>query len=353
MSLPPQVSSRVMSITHNIRVCPRKLARKEKDRDTLLFQDGEYPDVYFTKAWYFGNNLYGIERTLKSYARYSSPIKAPVEHGLYFGSYVREDETTGSRCPVLLTFGPQRRRHITEKTNTPVLEIGPYIHYASDFLYQDEIAELKKKLGRTLLVFPAHSTAIDVRFNYEKLFQAVRKIEKQYDIDSTFYCLYFHDINLGKAKYFTEKGKSVVCAGHRFDPLFLSKLKSLIQMSDITASNGVGTHIGYCEYLHKPHIFVDMEMETRGEAKENGQDYKLSQEKEMKEVKSAFLTMPGTAIRRQVCEKYWGFSSVRSSAFLETALGEIELAYRAMHKERLCPQEAIEEYCHLLSPLVI
>ena len=48
----------------------------------------------------------------------------------------------------------------------------------------------------------------------------------------------------------------VVTAGYIMDPLFLSRLKSIIQLSDLTMSNNVGTHLGYCIYLNKPHWIV-------------------------------------------------------------------------------------------------
>jgi hypothetical protein len=53
-------------------------------------------------------------------------------------------------------------------------------------------------------------------------------------------------------------GFECVTAGHIYDFNFLPRLKSIISNADVTMSNEIGTHIGYCIYMQKPHYYYKM-----------------------------------------------------------------------------------------------
>jgi hypothetical protein len=75
--------------------------------------------------------------------------------------------------------------------------------------------------------------------------------EKRKGFDSVIVCLYFKDIQLGRANEYIEKGYKVTTAGHINDACFLNRLKTIIELSDYIISNGVGSHIAYGLYLNK------------------------------------------------------------------------------------------------------
>lgn len=353
VSISPVATGRMHRIIRNIGALSNRLSYGKSTNDGLFYVNEKgYQNIFLTTAYRAENNFYGIENCLKAYSRRDKPIKSSIEHGVYFGPFVNKEEADGG-FPIIITFGTQRHRHIASVSATPVLEIGPYIHYAESYVSLEEIAEIKRELGRVLLVFPCHSIeTANVKYNFETLIQKVKELEISNCIDTTLYCLYFHDINKGEADRFIEAGKRVVCAGHRSDPLFLSRLKSLIQIADITASNGAGTHMGYCEYLQRPHIFIDMDVVADREAAVAAnveESFWSEKEKELLEVKRAFMTEFGSRQRKEVCEKFWGFSSVRSQNFLAVAFKEADIAYLEMRKKNLEPNEAILKNCPLLA----
>lgn len=59
----------------------------------------------------------------------------------------------------------------------------------------------------------------------------------------------------------------VVSCGNRYSEKFLCRQKAIILASDISASNNLGTHLGYCIYLGKPHILLPQEFYYSGDRK--------------------------------------------------------------------------------------
>lgn len=81
------------------------------------------------------------------------------------------------------------------------------------------------------------------------------------DYDSIFVSMYWVDIVNGKHKIYKDKGYTIVCSGNRFDPRFLSRQKDLIELSDMTMSNDLGTHVGYSVALNRPHYMFKQKVE--------------------------------------------------------------------------------------------
>jgi hypothetical protein len=144
-----------------------------------------------------------------------------------------------------------------------VIAIGPYIKGAEFFKTKEERSCLKQKYGRILLVFPSHSiSTIHVKYNESALMQEIFKIKD--DFDTIFICLHWLDI-LSERLLFYEKYVScnlkIVSAGNSHDPRFLSRLKDLIWLSNITLSNDIGTHLGYSICMEKPHYLFKQKID--------------------------------------------------------------------------------------------
>lgn len=58
-----------------------------------------------------------------------------------------------------------------------------------------------------------------------------------------------------------DKGYTIVCPGNRFDPRFLSYQRDMIELSGMTMSNDLGTHIGYIVALNGPHYMFKQKVE--------------------------------------------------------------------------------------------
>lgn len=200
------------------------------------------------------NNLYGISYTLKTY------IKVPInknldvhfEHGIYLGNYISKD-TLISFPKKIITFGEERIKHLSVVSRKKVIPIGPYILYAKSLLGVAEINKIKSKIGKVLLVFPSHSVKdLDVEYNYSVFNHRI--LEEKVNYDTVLVCLYHLDAQNDKVvSNYQKLGCTIVCAGHKYDHNFLSRLRSIIEISDFTISNSVGTHISYCCALGKKH----------------------------------------------------------------------------------------------------
>lgn len=202
------------------------------------------------------SSFYGIEYSLKEYLGLTKDyeIKAFFEHGVSFTSALEAGFRVHESLPTI-TCSEFRKNIILSEKNNGAYSIGPYIAYAKSLLNKSELKEEKNNLGKNILVFPLHSTKkTQNKYDLDKFSNEILNFSE--DFDSVTVCLYWKDIERGYGKYYKDLNFNVVTAGYMTDPLFLKRLRSIIELSDVTISNGVGSHTGYCIYLKKPHIYI-------------------------------------------------------------------------------------------------
>ena len=276
------------------------------------------------------NNLYGQAYSLKRFAGIKQDLQAYIEHGLFWGGMVHQDEYYWY-TPKIITFSERRRADIAAKGITKeTLAIGPYIHYAKPLFGDDEFQKLKKNLGKTLLVFPSKSILnITSKYDVDAFINEVKRVGK--DFKTIMVSLYYLDAqNKTLTDAYLAHGFKIVTAGHRYDNYFLDRQRTFIELADLTMSNEVGTHVGYCIHLNKPHYLFKQELERVGVNErelereltlyQNEDDKRRNAEKE--EVAAAFnlLTTTITDDQRAVIDKYWGTSSVKTQQELKDLL---------------------------------
>ncbi len=227
---------------------------RRKGLSIFDFEQLALPLKYYPFSKIKDNNLYGIGETLQnriSFLDFKNEVL--TEHGLILGNLV-QPHCLSSFTQTIITFSEYRKRIIEKRTRKAVVVVGPYIQYASSMLTAKEIIECKSKLGKVLLVFPSHSIDSTTKVFNQHIFLneiQMRKIDGSFD--TVLVCLYWKDILIGRATPYRERGFQVVTAGHSYDPNFLNRLKTIIDLADMTMSNAVGTHIGYCIFEGKPH----------------------------------------------------------------------------------------------------
>ena len=267
------------------------------------------------------NNCFGIGYALRQYAGVKREYcNAMVEHGYFFGRYVQDmEKITFSKR--LLTFGDIRKAHIeAEVKNKEVIPIGPYIHYASDYYTEEQLKAEKEKLGRVLLVFFSHSgTGCSVSFDMNYIVSKINSVKK--DFDNVVVSLFWSDINDEVEKRLNEEGYKIFSAGHRYDYHFLSRLKTMIKLSDMTMSNFVGTHIGYCTFMGKGHWIVKQEITEKALTDKGvgvvALDEKMAHDpdnkKEINDLYKSFAGYSPILIEKQkiVASKYYGFNHIK------------------------------------------
>lgn len=332
---------------HNVRSSIRRARGIKGPGSHLTYLKGGYQDIFPMHVVHSANFFYGIEPMLLEYSDRREPLKGVIEHGLYVGPFVNRDETYLSRLPVVMTFGPRRAAAIRDICDVPILQLGPYIQYASPIISANEMVALKEQLGKVLLVFPSHSIeTVDVAFDVRRLIEQSEELAWRRGIQNVLYCLYFNDVNNGLAQIFDDFGCTVVSAGHRSDPLFLSRLRSYIELSDVTASNSVGTHMGYCVALGRPHILLDVEVEKEVESDleydyADRERYVESVKREELLIASAFGDRAAPDVLNGICEKYWGLGISRSPEELRHCFAGFDEAYRCMRRHGMTARESM------------
>jgi hypothetical protein len=278
------------------------------------------------------NSFYGISASLKLYSNYSKKINYFIEHGIYFGSVIHQFERD-YYLRNIITPSLVRKEHIETKTMKKVLTVGPYIHYAKEYLDEASFIRLKEQLGKVLLVFPSHSTAkINAEFDLKLLFSKIEQLKR--DFDTIIICLYWKDIVMGHEREYLKNGYKVVTAGHMFDDNFLSRLRLMIKLSDVTVSNSLGTHLGYSIYLGKPHtIFKQKIIHDTSDKKYLKYDRSIFNEEtwnsfitEKRDVERFFLDYSTSISKEQydIVDKYWGISEIKTADVLYNHLSEGE-----------------------------
>ena len=285
-------------------------AIQENRKNMSIFncKDLAAPIPYYPLEFVKDSNYYGQNFWIKKYTGLQH-IDVSIEHGLYYGDYI----PYSSYCKTvkkILTSSLVRKK-VLEKLNKPVVTIGPYIHYVPYLLAESEVQAIRETYGRILLFLPTHTTREGGRkYDAETNVGMLKAFAKENGFTSVFVCMYYYDIlHSDLATVYEQAGFNVVTAGHRLDLNFLCRLKSIIGLADYTISNFVGTHVGYCIYLKKPHWIM------------NPVDFS-AMPKDFVEITEAFLSFSDVITQKQydVVAKYWGFDQLKTSEDLRELL---------------------------------
>lgn len=209
---------------------------------------------FFIDEYYRANGFYGIGHVIRRYSGYRKKINACIEHGMYWGDYYLDFEVKHSGLNGLITFGKGRQSVLEKEADVPVYTIGPYINYARCLLSEKQQEKLKKEWGNTLLVFPTHSVEnLQADFDENSFLEWIEWFQKEHGYQTVLICMYYKDILLGRDKNYKDKGYKIVTAGYLYDPKFLDRLSTFLELADYTLSNFVGTHLCYCIAKGKGH----------------------------------------------------------------------------------------------------
>jgi len=296
------------------------------------------PLFYFllgTPELHKSNDWYGHASILKNYSAlpYNYQLKVVIEHGLFVDDYIWNQDMN-NLFPIILTFGTQRALHIQNKTNKQIIPIGPYIYYAKPLLSRQQTEKEIKRLKKCLLVIPSHSTTVtDTSYDINAFCNKLISMKR--DFDSIRICLYWKDINNGVHQIYKQFGFECVTAGHIFDPLFLPRLKSIIETSTITMSNSIGTHIGYCIFMKKPHYIFSQRVNYQGKNKD---EIKLitdiEQSEIYKQIEKTFSTYSEVISEDQykIVNRYWGLNEIKTKQQLKSIIDIAEKLYQKKTK---------------------
>lgn len=275
------------------------------------------------------NMWYGHGNSIKNYCGYKGSSCLQIEHGVYLTDYTPKDQMN-KKFPGIITFGDAGYKRLKKDMNQDIIKVGPYINYAN-ILYPNEfMTHIKKILGKTLLIFPSHSTwSLQVDYDIDKFIKYIKNIVLQNRIQSVIVCMFSRDIERGINKYFENNGFIVVTCGYRGDINFLNKQKTLINLADYVISNVAGTYLGYSIFLGKPITLYNQELD-KTLIKKDLEDEFLSKWKLIDE----FYTMQQNVIMQEFCEfnefitknqydianLHWGFDYIKTKKEMKDIL---------------------------------
>ena len=277
------------------------------------------------------NDFYGHATILKKYINLpnSYQIKGAIEHGAGIGGDIW-GRNIDNVLPAVITTSRYRAEILKEHTSKKIFAIGPKIQYAHHFLERKAIENEKKRLGKNLLAFPAHSTHhVDIHYDIQQYCQYLQNLGKSFDTIRV--CLYWKDILRGFAEKYKHHGYEIVTAGHIYDPWFLSRLRSLIETATFTTSNEIGTILGYCVVLNKPHLLMESDIRRSAERIDMLQECsQLSNQKDVVEIRDAFIELRTdlTMQQKNIVRRYWGIDEFKSISELKSIIEETESLYQ-------------------------
>lgn len=284
---------------------------------------------------------YGHEHWLKSYAGYKGDILAAIEHGVYFGDQVlgygnpiHEEWQIGS----IITYGDYRRE-LLEKTypNNHIHMIGPYINYApTDEAFYSKLRSVIDDSKRTVTLFPAHSAETVKRiFDHSSLIEKTLEFARKVECENKMVCLRLIDCDSALARRYQEAGFEVISCGLS-SPAFLPRQRAILECSDVTLSNDLGTHVGYSLALGKPHyainpVGLDVIDETLLDLNLNTL---RAQKEQFAAVFEADVSCSISQAQKDFVEYYWGLSEHKESAAIRNILQECEVYGKGYSKSR-------------------
>ena len=268
------------------------------------------------KPGILGNKCYGNWKAVKKAVGSTYNKHSMIEHGIYFGERILYSECEMPEISTIYTYSPYRvnvlKKYYNGTLNKEVISVGPYIKYSSNFHGEKTLKRIKLKYGKILLVFPSHPDPTNnTLYDFEEFIREIDRISEEFD--SVFVSMFWVDIKYGKHKFYEEKGYIIVCSGNRFDPKFLSRQKDLIELSDMTMSNDMGTHIGYCISLNRPHYLFEQKVnfDFTNENQIIINDMKNTEATRINEYKKMLKTFGTynvniTDEQRKIVKYYWG-----------------------------------------------
>jgi hypothetical protein len=199
------------------------------------------------------NSYYGHGNCLREYTGTKKINKAYIEHGLFFGDYLQVQDSYRFSQKII-TMSKKRAKFLEERLGKIAIAIGPYINYVNNKISDAEIKTIKNKYGRIALHF----------FHHTNRYASIKRNDIQMEsldyhnkFDTKMACIYYTDLHdTGFIDSLKNSGYIIITAGHKFDPNFIVRLRTFIDISEQTSSDYVGTHVGYCIARGKPHYIV-------------------------------------------------------------------------------------------------
>lgn len=233
--------------------------RQRYEDFSALKRDDRLPSIPLLYSESLEGLLYGYLPTLARYCERDVDFSyAPtVKHG---SMWSLDELYQGQRviCCMGDAFVAELHEHFPF---VPVFRIGPYVRYAENYYDKSRLASFKEASGKNLLVFPAHSSVV-TKLSFDELEFADIMLKEAERFDSLTVCITPNCLRSDTLRILRSNGARVVSAGFPYDPVFLRRLRTIIETADAVLTNVQGgSHLGYCIALGKPVKYVPQRIE--------------------------------------------------------------------------------------------
>ncbi len=116
-------------------------------------------------------------------------------------------------------------------------------------------------------------------------------------------------------------------AGYLYDPLFLDRLNTFLELADYTLSNFVGTHLCYCVAKGKGHTIYNQEVSLNAFVSDEKTDYPQDSTGELeRKLKDIFSDYEKVPLKRQeeIIDFWCGMGETKSRTELLEILESLE-----------------------------
>ncbi|MDQ8004316.1 MAG: hypothetical protein REI64_05910 [Pedobacter sp.] len=262
------------------------------------------------------SNLFGHISVFKKYlGNKSNLLNIHVQHGVILGNLVQKI-MKDSFATTIITYSKKRQDIIKLQTGKKVIAVGPYIQYSKSRLSPVEFKKLKETYGKTLLVFPAHSSVDRTKINFDQisLIDKINEIKERHAVKTVLINLFYSDCSKESVAFYEENGFKVCSAGYWLSENFLPNLRTILELSDLTMSNRVGTHVGYAVSLGKPHYIFKQRYHEDFIGKKGQEDLaQVNEHQELEQIDSDRIEFNFTSDefiitkeQQDIVEEFWG-----------------------------------------------
>lgn len=312
------------------RACSKAI---RKTKSVLGFQI-EHEIPFHPLVW--NNRLYGNEYLLRRYAGLTEDLYSIIEHGLFLGRNSAKISLKHEwELGCILTGGNYRKDLIEEYYPDYYCEaIGPMIHYAKeDEQFKEEILSHLDPHEKTALIYPMHGNDFfNPVYNIPGSLDEMIKKADELSCKNIIVCVFYRHIPMFEElvqKYRQSRNIIVTTNGDRYNLDFMDRQKTQIASADYTISNSLGTHVGFCLYMGKPHIILPQTYSFSGDEKAMEKDFGNENRSsnyydDFKKEEEMFHSLFNgdhieiTEEQYKVCDYYWGFSQTKTPEQIKT-----------------------------------
>ena len=301
-----------------------------------------YKKYRSNEIWYY-NEAYGFSYILKKYAGYKDDyvLKFIATHGVRYRTFTGNGFSWeyNQNAPIIFTnsnFAKNLIEQFVEK-KTKIISGSLQILYADTYYESIKFKVEKEKLGKNLLVFPAHSDGTSRAFyEFDNFINEINKIKNNNCFNSVTICLFWRDIARGFDENYIRHDFKITCAGHISDCNFFSRLRTIIELSDVVMANSDTSAMWYSLLLEKPfYLYDDDSLRFENSIRFSDPEiddgwYEIHKiNKEIKEIKKTFSEYTEVITNQQkiLIDRYCDIKNFKSPDDIRNIFNESEQMY--------------------------